>query len=297
MMEFFGAINNFVLSIGGFLFDWMLMMGQSMSVVVIGLVTSAILTFIRPWTTNQDLLGRCMADKKVIKRRLAEAKARKAKAKEDGDAEALAAVKEEINNLRMVVGKIGMKQSAQEGKPLLFALLPVILVFVWASDRLAYVPASEGEQVKVTAYFSTSAKDRIAYILPQDGLSEANGEWMKRILLQEVKENQVADCEAVWTLTAKARPDKPYVLKIQYDDVFYEKELLVGSKTNSPPLEMYNEESLKVVKLGLTELKPFGFIPNLPLGMPGTYIPAWMLVYLLVTIPFVFGLKGIFKIQ
>ena len=49
MDEFFGAINNFVLAIGAFLFDWLLVLGQTMALIVIALSANAVFS-------NHDLI-------------------------------------------------------------------------------------------------------------------------------------------------------------------------------------------------------------------------------------------------
>ena len=173
-----------------------------------------------------------------------------------------------------------------------------MLVFVWASDRLAYVPAAAGDEIPVHVYYPDSAVGRASHLIIEDGLTEAEGAVIRRVWKQKVEEGQIANGQVDWKLTADARPEQPYVVKVFFDGHVYEKELRIGARYNSPVMEMYGDgDGVQVIELGLTEMKPFGFLPNIPIVPAwGMYIPAWMFVYLLVTIPFVFGLKGIFKI-
>jgi uncharacterized membrane protein (DUF106 family) len=307
------AINSFFVTIGGYLFDWLLPLGQDAALVLVAVITSAILTFVRPFTTPQALLARCKRDKKVLARRMKAARARRAIAKAAGDKQAAQAAKEELGRLRIVVGRVGMKQATAEGKPLLVAIVPLILVFVWAADRLAFVPPADGEQVVLRAYFPKSAVREggppAHLVLPQGGeLTVADGRAVQDVHLSEDKLNGEID----WLLKARARPE-PYHVRIYYKGRVYEKSLRVGDRINAPVLEFYDHD-LECVELRLPPKKLFGVLgipeaKHLPLWLLATvpvvygvlfclsWFPAWMLGYLLIAIPFVFVLKGVFRIH
>ena len=99
------TLNNFVLSIADPLLSWLLLVPANLAIIIIAIGTSAILTFVRLFTTNQDLLRRCDADKKRLKQLIREAKARKDK--------------EAVKRHRATMGGVSMKLMRAEGLPLL----------------------------------------------------------------------------------------------------------------------------------------------------------------------------------
>ena len=101
----FTAINDLLLKIADPLLGWLLWLPTDVVLVVVGVATGAILTFARPWTTNQDLLRRCSQDKKHLRQLIKEAKKKKDK--------------ESVRRYRSSLGMISLKTLKSEGLPLL----------------------------------------------------------------------------------------------------------------------------------------------------------------------------------
>ena len=95
------AINNGLLAIGDPLFDWLLRLPSDLCIILVAVMTSAGLAVSRLFTTDQDVLKRCDADKKRLKKLLKEAKKRK-----DKDA---------VQRHRATGGMIGMKIVKKNG--------------------------------------------------------------------------------------------------------------------------------------------------------------------------------------
>jgi uncharacterized membrane protein (DUF106 family) len=274
------TINNICLVIMDPVMNWLLYLPRDVAIFVVAIATSAILTFIRIWTTNQDLLARCKADKTRIGQLMKEAK-------KDRDKEAIA-------RYRGTTSLIAMKLMRAEGKPLLAVLLPVALLATWCFSRIGFHPPQEDETVTLNAFFPATAIGKLAHIVPREGL-EAD-RWIARV---EPTPDAIPgqEGEAVWKLRGKARPEDPYKLGIKFEGGTYEMELLVGSKEYSPNIKFFTDEGARIT-VGEVVLKPFwlfGFL-HIPYGAVDLIFPPWVLAYLLIAIPFVFLLKWMFNI-
>lgn len=274
------TINNICLVIMDPVMHWLLYLPRDVAIFVVAIATSAILTFIRIWTTNQDLLARCDSDKKRIAELMKEAKKTK-----DKDA---------VARYRGTSSLIAMKLMKAEGKPLLAVLLPVALLATWCFSRIAFHPPQEGETVTLNAFFPATAIGKLAHIVPQEGV-EADA-WIARV---EPAPDAIPGQEgqAVWKLRAKARPDEPYTLGIKFEGGTYQMDLLVGSKEYSPNIKFFMDEGSRITA-GEVALKPFwlfGFL-HIPYGPADIFLPPWVFAYLLIAVPFVFLLKGLFNI-
>jgi uncharacterized membrane protein (DUF106 family) len=288
-------INNFILRIADPLFNWLLYFSLDVAIVVVAILTSASLTVVRIFTTDQQWLKRADADLKRLKELIKEAK-------QKGDKEA---VKRYKNNSAL----ISMRKMKYEWKPLLVAIIPILLLATWAFSRLDVHPPKVDEIFSVKMYLPSSAIDNIVYLVPQQNVKCHNG-WIQRVVQDKLPEpanfwerwNQKAkeklgmlpplEGVAEWKISV-ASPGT-YKLKFCALDEIIEHDLLIGKRIYSPPVKFPGAESrIQAVETVLRPFKPFGVIPGIPVlfGMP-----PWMVAYLLIAIPFVTIIKRIFKI-
>jgi len=276
------TLNDFILSFMDVLLGWMLVFPQIAPLLVVGIGTSAILTFVRPFVTDQDLLRRCKEDKKRLKELIREAKKRK-----DKDA---------VKRYRTTLGGIGIKTMKAEGKPLLLAVLPIACLAVWAFARLAFVPPDEGDAVTVNLFCRASSIDGVAQIVPADGIEAVEQEgagWVQRVRKDpKVGPGGKVNGIATWRLKA-AKRDEPYTLVIRHAGVTVEKEMLVDGRRYSPVLDAHEGGAIEAVQLALVPYKPFGIVP----GIPKIFLDPWLVGYLIITIPFVFVLRRLCNIH
>jgi len=281
------AFNDFVLSIADPLLGWMLMLPADLALFIVAAGTGAVLTFVRLFTTDQEMLGRIAADKKRLKELKREAKKR-------GD-------KDSARRHAAVFAQLGPKAMKYEGKPLLVAIPVIAVLGVWAFTRLGYRPPEPGEPVELRAHFSPIAIGSFAHVVPAEGLSAPDG-WV-----QAIEEAKAADGApegvARWKIVAAGAPE-PYLLEVRQGGHTHAKELLVDGRHYSPPLEVFGPEfgelagwggpgdELRKLELGMTEYRPFGFVP----GIRWILFAPWLVGYLAIAVPVVFGLKWIFNI-
>ena len=271
-------INNLCLSVGDFLLGWLLRLSPHLAIALVALGTSAILTFVRLFTTNQDLLRRCKEDKKRIRELMREAR-------REGD-------KDARRRYRATMSRISGRLMAAEGKPLLASIVPIAVMAVWCFARLGYLPPRPGEPITVKGYFKVSAIGRLAHLVPREGLSAEEG-WIKRVEDDpDTHPNQPPNGLAVWRLTARP-PGGSYTLAFHCTGSTYTRPLEVGRRTYAPPLVFYDSGSLLCSEVVMHQFRPFGFVP----GIPKIGMPPWLVAYLGIAVPFVFVLKWLFRIH
>ncbi len=270
------AIVNITMRIMDFLLGWLMYLPKDLALAVVALGTGAVLTFIRPLTTNQELLRRCKADKKKLT-------AMRKEAKRAGD-------KPTVVRIRATEAAIAMKQMKAEGKPLLAVIIPIAMLATWAFARFGFLAPMPGEPVNVIACYPASAIGQVAHIAPQDGLVADTG-WIQRIAADNSpaaggKLRGVAS----WTLRAEKR-ETPYVLEIRHAGKTVSTPLIVNGRTYYGPVDVPASGGVAQVEQQLKPYKPFGFIPGIRY-----VLDPWLVGYLIFTIPFVFGLRAAFRI-
>ena len=285
-------INNATLYVMDILLGWLLRFPAGVALATVALGTSAILTFVRPFTTNQDLLKRCKQDKKRLGTLIREAKRRKDK--------------EAVARHRASIAAMAGKTIKAEVKPLLVAILPIAALAIWCFARLGYLPPQPGEPIAVQAYFPASAIGGITHIAPLSGIVPQNG-WAQRIIEDPEKgPDGTVNGMASWTVLGEKTKD-PYVLKIRSAGRTVEKELLVDGRRYSPVMEFY-DAPIEVVQIDLDSYKPFGVVPGIPTlhwdrsakfpwfrvytrESDAWFFAPWLVGYLLIAVPFVFILR------
>ena len=107
-------LNHWIVAVMDVLLGWLLRLPSDLQLIAVALGSAIILTAVRVWTSNQDLLRRCRDDKARLKTLIREAKKRR---------ERIA-----VRRHRSTLGMIAMKQLRQEVRPLLASLLPIVRV-------------------------------------------------------------------------------------------------------------------------------------------------------------------------
>jgi uncharacterized membrane protein (DUF106 family) len=273
------TLTRIVMAIADPAFGWILALPKDVALFVIGIGTAAILTVVRLFTTDQEVLGRCHRDKKRLKALIKEAKARKDK--------------EAVARHRAVKNLVANRAMKYEGKPLLASLLPIALLGTWCFLRMDCIPPKADEPVKVVAYFPVSASGNVAYMVPLDNVLAETG-WVQEVRVQELTDKDkergvVPDAEAVWSLRAAARPE-PYNLQIRFKTGTYEQKLLVGQRAYEWPVAFYGpDDPIVCTQVMMKQVKLFGLVP----GIPWLLMPPWLVAYFVIAVPFVSIVKRV----
>jgi uncharacterized membrane protein (DUF106 family) len=267
------ALQNFALKLMDALLGWTLALPSDATLFIVAIGSALVLTGVRVWTSDQDLLRRCKHDKQRLKALMREAKRRKDKPA--------------IQRHRAVNGMIGLTQMRQEWRPLLAALVPLALLATWAFGRLEFHPPRAGEPIEFTATFPLSAVGKIAHVAPMDGITATNG-WIQQI--EHGASGGTPRGVATWKLRAEARPE-PYVIQLRSGAQTCEHPLRVGQRIYEAPLKTHDDQVL-ATEVSMKQLRLFGIVP----GIPAIALAPWLVAYLLIVIPFVFILKRLLRI-
>lgn len=276
--SFVNAWNALSLGLCDLLLGWLLHLPSDAALIAVALGTSAAMTAIRLFTTNQERLGRAARDASRVAALAKEAKAANDKA-----------ARQRFQTTKTMLAMLKLKA---EGWPLLVSILPIALLATWAFHRLEFHPPKAGEPVTLEVNLPESAADQPVTLVPADGLVAADG-WIKLAQVTAVA-GQPPVAVATWALKAAAS-DKPYRLVVRLwdrgEDRFrsIERELWVGKTVYAAPIAEHGGEVRSMWHL--TQVRLFGVVPGW-----GAFLPPWLVAYLLLVIPSVFVMKRVFRV-
>lgn len=254
------------------LLGWLLALPSDAAIFIVALGSALILTLVRLFTTNQDVLRRAAADRTRLGVLIRQAKQAR-------DREAIA-------RYRTTKSMIALKTFSAEGMPLLVSLLPIAMLATWCIHRLEFHPPGDNEPVQVHFYAPVSAIGSVMHLVPEEGVNVEGGHVRP---IEAGSYNNVPQGVATWTLRA-ASSNHPYRLAFRYRDQTYHHDLTVGLRTYAPAFVMPNEHIASELKLRPRKL--FGIVP----GIEAILFPPWLVAYLLIVIPFVFITKRVLRI-
>lgn len=303
MME---ALNAWIANAADWIFGWILFLPRDLALFSVAVLTSAALTFVRKWTTDQKWLHRAVADEERQNLLIREAKKR--------------ADKEAVKRHKETITLIKMKSMRFEGKPLLWALIPVALLATWAFSRLAYVPPRVNEPVEVRATIPHAATGQLVHLAPESGVDVADG-WIQSVVLDNpaaasglwdevsfwlsdrmrAAYNTVTgwfhqppvtppppDHVAVWRIIP--RDSQPHVLNVRYLDHTYEMPFFAGRRQYEAPVQVFEDSPLQSLEVVLKPVRLFDFVGDL------WFLQPWIVAYLLICIPFVTILRKVGRV-
>ncbi len=271
-MSILDAITHWVLLVGDLLGGWILLLQRDLGLLVVAIVTALMLVGVRRWATDQGWLRRAQADAKRLKQLRREALAR-------GDRAA-------ANRHRTLAGRIGLMRLGGEGKPLLWAIVPVALLAVWAYERMPYLPPEPGAELAVHLVHPASAAGTLAHLVPEDGLAEPADGWVTAFVIDPIDPRQAV---ASWRL----RPQADHDLIVVSERGRFAHPLPLTSR-NAPPVMLTHTPDMTIFShLDLVERRLFGIVP----GLPAVMLPAWLVGYLILTLAMVPVTKRVFRLE
>jgi uncharacterized membrane protein (DUF106 family) len=269
MIEMF---NHLLLSAGDVLFGWAARRSPDFAVIVIALLSAAILVALRFFTTEQNLLERCRADKRRLNVLIRESKRRKDKT--------------ERLRLRQLKAAVGLKQLRAEIRPLLWAVLPVALLGIWAWQRLEFLGLKPHQPFQFTATFPLGTSSKVAYLVPLKSVQSEQG-WIREI--KPAEDSHSPHAQASWILTARDAVHLPLSLRLG-EQTFAHDLVADGWRYTRPTVQHPGSEITTAVVL--RRYHAFGIIPNIA----GLW-PSWVTAYFLIAIPAMSAGKRLWKVR
>lgn len=238
-------------------------LGRDAAILIIAIGTSVFLTLVRKWTTNQDQLRRSKGDLARLKKLLRE----KRQAKDKAAVKAIRTTQAMVNGIRLKA----------EGMPLLVSLLPIILLAVWAVERLDFFPPKVGQDLTIKAYYPLASVDKLTHLVPPAGMELQS----PAIQLVEVDPAGQQNGLATWVVKPTAALSTDLLIRHQGETAL--QPVRVGRSSYAPPLGAGSGGRILATEVVLRQAKFLGIVP----GLPALALPPWLIAYLIIVIPFV----------
>ncbi len=257
------------LTLADILVSWAWRLSPDLALVLVAVASAAALALLRRWTTPQAWLQRARADLAVLNTALRTARQNRDRAARDRHL----ALKRRIDLQRLLRAEL----------PALAAALPVLLILAqWAYLRLEFRPLRPGQTVTLHLEASPSWTGQTVHLVPGPGLAVANSP-IRRITAETSAEGPV---EVAWSLTPATTQD----LHLRLADRTLEHPLPLWPRPDA--VARIDQGEGLATRLDLPPYRAFGFIPTLhPL-----WCPAWLLAYLLITLPGMFLLRRLARL-
>ena len=266
LLEFFGS----VVALLDYPLGWLLALPRDVTVLLIAVGTCVLLTLTRKWTTDQRLLRCCKADLSRLKDLF-----RQAKQAND---------KNTLNRIRQTQGMIKWLQMKSEFPGFAASVIPVVLLAVWATDRLGYYPPQAGQTVTLKATFPVSSVDQLAYVVPPEHVVSTEAP-ICLVQLNEEKTLGVAE----WRLKLAQAGDTQLTIRHRGQTVSHP--LRIGQRTYAPLVEDHDGRIQKT-EIELPEAKLFGVVPS----FKDYGLASWMIGYLAFALVLIFPIRRLLHV-
>ncbi len=264
-------VSLFILRSGDLLFGWMLRLPGDLPLLVLAVLTALILVVIRRWTTNQDRLGRISDD-------LARLKQATSRAKADGD-------RAECQRLVGLKARIGLMRLRDEGKTLLWALIPIALLAAWAYERMPYHAPRTDETVALRLVMPVSSVGRLAHAVADEGLT-----LQRAVAVFEPDSINPRESIATWVVQMNSEASQSVTVVSPAGRFSHP---IVAGSGPPPSVIAHDTPSAARTELVLRERRLFGLLP----GVPSIALPAWLVGYLIIVIALIPITKRIVRLR
>ena len=272
MLETFLSITDAALG-------WLLLLPGALPAASLAAISGVAMVLIRRLVTDQEKLSRCVADRKRLKQLMREAKRRKDKP---------AAARHKATRTL-----VQLKLLRAEGWPLLVSIPIIGVLGTWGYYRLEVHPPQARETVTLELSLPPSATGSLVTLVPQPGLQADR--WIAR-----AKPGQSGPAHAIaqWRISGAARPGD-YTLQMRSRGETFQHPLRIGQPTYAPTICQHDPRFLLPQSVVyLRPAKVLGVIPWFaPTTAMGTFLPAWLVTYVLVVVPLVYLLKAVLRIH
>ncbi|MBS0205193.1 MAG: hypothetical protein JSS49_20000 [Planctomycetes bacterium] len=239
---------------------WLLVLPRDLGLLLFALGTALLMTLVRRFATNQDMLHRCSSDLRQLKSLSRAARQ--------------AADKLQVARLRSTVGQIKGMQLSQDLRQLAVVLIPVGILAVWASERLDYIPPRPGDELTVRAHFPASSVDRFTHLVPALGID------LKSTAIQIINRSSLSPPGgmAEWTVVPQDTGDFDLTIRHQGESAVHRLE--IGGRTYQAPHQLHAGPRLTRTEVRLDRYLPLGS----NCGSEWLGLPPWMIGYLILTL-------------
>ena len=264
-------ISKFIASLLDYPLGWMLSLPRDLTIVLVALGTSLLLTLVRKWTTDQNMMRRCRDD--LV--RLAQLKR---EAKQAGDKPAL-------KRMQATEGVIKWTQMKAELLGLAVSIAPIALLATWAYERLEYLPPKTNQNIVIRAEFPLSSVDHLTHIVLPAGI-ETTGAPIQ--VVRKVSDD--AKGVAEWNVRMTNAGESELLIRHRGETVRHP--LSAGQRNYAAPVVEHNDGSILATKTVLEQPKFLGLVP----GIDRIGFAPWLVAYLVLAVVMAPCLRRVLKV-
>jgi len=248
-------------------FGFMLKLPPSWAIILISLIITLVVTIIYKKATDQELMKTLKQDMKAIQKEIKELGYQHPKTK----------------ILQKQTMELSMKQMKESFKPMIWTMIPILILFGWFATHLAYYPILPMEEFTTTMSFNSYVENNITMVVPEG--VEIIGDSIMPI--EKIMKDGMFGDKYIGTAQFTLKGEKgTYLLEYQVGKQSYFKEVIItNEKLYAEPLELVNDKvtGLKTINIDNKPIKLFGL--------------SWFWAYIICSLVFNMALRKILKIH
>jgi uncharacterized membrane protein (DUF106 family) len=243
-------------------FGWLLVIPPFWSILILSLLVSLIIVVITKFTTDQDLMKRLKGESKELQKQM--------KTLKEHPEKLMAVQKQQM--------EMSMKMMRQSFRPMIWTLIPILLIFGWMQDRLAYEPIMPDQEFSVKLQFEKGVGKLLINASAPEG-----------IIVTGATSKEVSDGVAIFTF--RAEEEGHYTapgLNFNIDGKDYTKDVIVTAKRNYvAPIKQVRDGIVRSIETMHDKVKVIRI---------GTFSLSWLWSYIIFSIFFSSVLRKLLKV-
>ncbi len=242
-------------------FGWLLDIPSLLAILILSAFLGLVSILIQKYATDQAKLKRLKADTKKYQKQIREAQKK-------GDTGRVMKIQNQMMPMQLDM----MKQSF---KPLLFTMIPFLVIFFWLSNHFAFYPIEPGQEFAVTANFEDGVSGNV-YLNGSSGINILN------------PEQQIEQSTAGWRAVGE---EGTHTLYLSVAGVIFERQVLITTERSYLPPEQKMSGVVKEFNVWNKKILPGGEGFQLFGWKPG-----WIFYYILSSIPISLGFRKLLNV-
>jgi uncharacterized membrane protein (DUF106 family) len=240
---------------------WLLGLPPYLSIGILSLLVSLIIVVITKYTTDQDLMKHLKGESKELQKQM--------KALKDDPKKMMDVQKQHM--------EMSMKMMKQSFRPMIWTLIPILLIFGWMQARLAYEPILPDQE------FSVQLK-------LVDGLAGVvNATAPEGIVLTGDSSKEITDSTVLFTFKGQEGSYTSPGLAFTVNDKAYTHDVIISSQRGKyvTPLKRVNDKTVKTIETMHDKLRVINI---------GAFSLSWIWSYIIFSIIFSSVLRKLMKV-
>jgi uncharacterized membrane protein (DUF106 family) len=242
-------------------FGWLLGLPPFVSIAILSLLVSLIIVIITKFTTDQDLMKHLKGESKELQKQM--------KALKDNPKKMMEVQKQHM--------EMSMKMMKQSFRPMIWTLIPILLIFGWMQARLAYEPIHPEQEFSVRIQFEKGLSGLVNATAPEG------------IMVTGDAGREITDGNAIFTFKGQEGAYTAPGLAFTVNDKTYTHDVVISSQRGKyvTPLKRVNDKTVKTIETVHDKLRVINI---------GTFSLSWIWSYIIFSIIFSSVLRKVMKV-